>query len=368
MSGVCGFIVALAIFCGIISIIWWLIAAIMKKNIKIPFRIGMSCVVVVIVFTIIGTVTWTKTDEYQEYLKEKVAEDSEKAEQESQEEELARLQKQEISENEEQIETESESTDEEIEAEPQFNEQENETEELRQESTEVNSIANVKSEETENVFYENLSLDTDKYDGRTVVTTVIVSSCVNLKKEYYITSSMDANSNNIKIYTDSENDFDSGEYITVKGIVDIGDYDEVQIKDSEIMEIGDAAKQNWEDGMENYIEEFKAVAEKPTYDDLMRYPDSYNESKVVVSITITKVEPDGMIFDGKIQATMNGEEILISDGRENREPRLQEGDMVTIYGFGKGLATVKEYDKSGIIPKVVNKYNIPEISIRYLEF
>ena len=71
MSEVSAFIVAIAMICCVASVIWWIIAAVTKKNIKIPFRVGITCVAVVVVFTIIGTISWTKTDDYQEYLAEK---------------------------------------------------------------------------------------------------------------------------------------------------------------------------------------------------------------------------------------------------------------------------------------------------------
>ena len=87
MSEVSAFIVAIAMICCVASVIWWIIAAVTKKNIKIPFRVGITCVAVVVVFTIIGTISWTKTDDYQEYLAEKAAEDAKKEEQEREEEE-----------------------------------------------------------------------------------------------------------------------------------------------------------------------------------------------------------------------------------------------------------------------------------------
>lgn len=110
MSSICGFLVAIILILGLpISVIWLIVFAIKKKKIKAPLISIASCVVAMIVFTVIGTVSWTKTDDYQEYLAEKAKEDSERAEQEKQKEELERLQEHESSEKAKQEESTTES-------------------------------------------------------------------------------------------------------------------------------------------------------------------------------------------------------------------------------------------------------------------
>lgn len=99
----------------------------------------------------------------------------------------------------------------------------------------------------------------------------------------------------------------------------------------------------------------------------MRYPDSFRGKMVTVEVNVEIVETDGILFDGKIKAQMEGGELLITDGREVREPRIQEGDTFTLYGFGKGLATVKVKNGSGIFADTVDEYNIPEVSLRHME-
>ena len=104
-------------------------------------------------------------------------------------------------------------------------------------------------------------------------------------------------------------------------------------------------------------------AETPSYEDLMRYPDTYKSKKIVINVVITEVEPDGIIFDGDIVGEYEGQEIAFDDNRLTKEPKLLEGDAVTIYGYGKGTATMKI--KQGL--KTIDEYNIPMIDIRYLE-
>ena len=216
------------------------------------------------------------------------------------------------------------------------------------------------------IFYEQILTDYSDYIGKRIKTTIIVSSCVNLKDEYYITSDMDANRNTLKVYTEAENNFEPNEYLTVIGSFEKDGY-EYLLSDVEIIESGENAKNNWNNELSEYLDYFKATAEHVTYDNLMRYPDSYREKRVVVAAVIEDVEPDGILFNGKIKANMDGNELLINDGREIREPRLQAGDSVTIYGFGKGLANVKVKDGSGLFAETVYEYSIPEISIRYVE-
>jgi hypothetical protein len=180
----------------------------------------------------------------------------------------------------------------------------------------------------------------------------------------------------LTIYLQNYSEFNEGEYITIAGIVD---EDKYTIKEADIICTGDEAENEYNDKRIDYEErkeveaqeiekDFKETAESPTYDDLIRYPDSYKERKIKISCTIVRVEPDGLILDGDIEAKMAGEQIALYDGRKTKEPKLREGDSDTIYGYGKGTTTVKVKDVSGIIPKTVDKYSIPAIDIRYIEF
>lgn len=220
--------------------------------------------------------------------------------------------------------------------------------------------------QVDSAFYELFLSNPDNYIGKEIETTIIVSSCVNMKKEYYISSEMDANRNALKVYTDTENNIDSGEYITVCGTFK-KENEEYILSDGRIIQTGNSAKDNWEREFSDYISYFKENADYVSYDDLMRYPESYRYKMIAVQVKVEKVETDGVLFEGKIKAQMEGKDLLINDGREVREPRIQEGDSFMAYGFGKGLATVKVKNGSGMFSDTVNKYNIPEISLRYME-
>lgn len=64
MSGLCGFIVAIDIMVGVASVIWLIIAEILKKNIKKPLISFITCIVVAVVFTIIGIFSWINENDY----------------------------------------------------------------------------------------------------------------------------------------------------------------------------------------------------------------------------------------------------------------------------------------------------------------
>lgn len=215
-------------------------------------------------------------------------------------------------------------------------------------------------------FYENFISNFQDYDGKKVKTTILVSSCTNLKKKHYITSSFDGNDDFIEVYTKEENNYEQGDYVTVVGTLEQGDY-EYEMHDSEIIATGSEAENNWNNEFEEYLTYFSENSDSPSYDDLMRYPDTYKNKRIILQLKIKNVEPDGIIFDGNITAELNGQEVLVSDKRENREPRLQTGDTITAYSYGGGLATVKVKDGSGIFASTVDKYNIPQVNVRYLE-
>lgn len=242
---------------------------------------------------------------------------------------------------------------------------------------------NDNKEQYEDIFFYDLIDNIGAYNGRYVRTTVKVYTCHQTETESYIQSEYSdydliGKMDNIKIYPDNYQDFQSGEYITVEGRIAKKENSDVLVN-AHIIFYGIESEKEFEDGLskvkeqkteqiEREKEEFLENAQSPSYDDLMRYPDSYKEMRIKVKVKIVRVEPDGIIFDGDIEATLNGETVALYDGREIKEPKLREGDSVTIYGCGKGTTTVKVQDISGWIPKTVDKYDIPAIDIKYIIF
>ena len=114
-------------------------------------------------------------------------------------------------------------------------------------------------------------------------------------------------------------------------------------------------------------ESFIASCIDVTYDDLRRYPDSYEDVPIKLTIYASDVEPDGWIFPGDIIATFNGEELAVYDDRKIREPRIMEGDTVTVYAVGYGLTKMQVKQKGVLFNKTVDEYDVPTIKIKYTE-
>lgn len=240
-----------------------------------------------------------------------------------------------------------------------------------------------KEEPYTDVFFYTLIDNIDDYNSKNIRTVIEVDRCYETGEIPHIVSEYTdydfcEKLDNISVYPDNYQEFPKGEYITVEGKVAKDESSDV-IANAHIVEYGEDSEKRFNEELEFFKEqrEERLKAEKetfieeattPTYDDLLRYPDSYKEIKIKVDVKIVRVEPDGIIFDGDIEATLSGETVALYDGRTTKEPKLREGDSVTIYGYGKGTTTVKVQDVSGILPKTVDKYDIPAIDIRYIDF
>lgn len=235
-----------------------------------------------------------------------------------------------------------------------------------------------RDEEVKEIFAIDLLENWDSYIGDRITVSFEVSSIREYDDEFKIESNYyDGINSRLKASSKDNLGIKENDWITVTGIVGDDIYD--GLYDAKINDVGDkpkeiftTAKADYDERKrieaEEYEENFKNNVETPSYDDLLRYPDSYKEKQIKISAKIVRVEPDGVIFDGEIEATMGGETIALYDNRETKEPKMREGDSVILYGYGKGTTTVKVQDVSGWIPKTVDKYDIPAIDIRYIDF
>ncbi len=122
------------------------------------------------------------------------------------------------------------------------------------------------------------------------------------------------------------------------------------------------------------FDDFKADCISVSYEELMRYSDTYKTQKIAVSLYISEVEPDGLIFDGTIWAKMAGQQCVLTDDRSKKEPKILTGDRVTVYGYGAGLTKVKRYLKgTGILgtdlfATTISEWEVPVIKATYVVF
>ncbi|MBO5387311.1 MAG: PASTA domain-containing protein [Lachnospiraceae bacterium] len=138
-------------------------------------------------------------------------------------------------------------------------------------------------------------------------------------------------------------------------------------------------EQRLKEAKEKEIQKLKESAQNVSYDDLMRYPTTYEETPIKLTVKVTKLEAEsflGIQYDTSIWATYEGETLILEDDREIQEPALLEGDTVTIYGYGNGKSTIditqKEYQGSLVFgfsyDKTVDSYEVPSIRVQYVEF
>lgn len=225
----------------------------------------------------------------------------------------------------------------------------------------------------EEIFDLDLRENWNDYYGKYIRTTFEVDRC---EDEYIDSSYKDGY---LRIYPNNYREFEYGDYITITGKLDgkTGSY--IEIKDAHIEAYGNDALLAYNEELSAYNERkaieaaeyeasFKEEAEKVSYENLARYPDTYKDIKLKITVSIKEVKKkDSLLFADSYIASMSGNEIAIYDERDTKEPKLLEGDKAIIYGYGKGLTEIKTYDRSGIIPKVIDKRKIPAISIEFIE-
>ena len=229
------------------------------------------------------------------------------------------------------------------------------------------------------IYYADFIEHLDDYIGMYITTSFPVNNCDNNNQEL---EAADINNSGIymKVYPDNYQHIDYDEFVTVTGLVTAESSRYPQMINAHIEEIGDDAAQKYDTAKAKYDEIKKQEAEEyekkfreksisVSYDELSRYPDTYKTTAIKLKVKITDVEPDGIILPGHYEATIFGtsQKISVYDDRELQEPKLLKGDIVTIYGYGNGLTTIKVQDTSGLVPKTVDKYTIPSNDIKYVD-
>ena len=247
---------------------------------------------------------------------------------------------------------------------------------------ESKSTEGLTKESYEDVFFYSLMDNKEHYNGESVRTVIQVYGCYQTENESYVRSqnsdySIVENSADLKIYPDNYQEFESGEYITVEGRL-AKDGSEDILANAHIVDFGANSKNIFESDLAIYVAERNQILQQEkesfiescvsvSYDELRRYPDSYMDVPIKLTIYAKDVESDGWIFPGDIIATINGEEIAVYDDRTVREPRITKGDTVTIYAVGYGLSTMKVKQKGIVFSKTVDEYDVPAVKIKYTD-
>ena len=117
------------------------------------------------------------------------------------------------------------------------------------------------------------------------------------------------------------------------------------------------------------FERFKEEAEAVNYETLMRYPETYTGRQISITVRIIQEKLDSWfgLAQGGFLGTVNGNELVIRDNRDIKEPRVVVGDRVVIYGHGTGLAKMKQQERGLIFNRTVDEWEVPEIEIVFVE-
>ncbi|MEE3471832.1 MAG: PASTA domain-containing protein [Butyrivibrio hungatei] len=126
------------------------------------------------------------------------------------------------------------------------------------------------------------------------------------------------------------------------------------------------------------LQAFKDSTQVIGYEDLYRYPETYEETPLKINATITKIEDSrllGITYNLSYWATYEGETVILYDDRSVQEPTLKVGDKITAYGYGDGKSTIdikqKEYQGSLLIGfsynKTVDSYYVPKIKVEHFD-
>lgn len=237
----------------------------------------------------------------------------------------------------------------------------------KKENTE-NEEENTENEEEKNdsIFHGEIGLNKSYYIGKEVTTS--------FKCDYIISDMTEISSESNLCYGGIEaifkepQDVSVGEYITVSGLL-CEEYGATTLKDSVIICKGTEAQENYNNEFNLFKEEFMN-SEAVSYEDLTRYPDTYKDKKFKLEVDISDVESDGVFLNGTITGLIPGtdNEIAIYDYRQNREPRIKEGDKLTIYVVGNKTTTVKIKNGKGLFAETLDEYEIPCVYLQFIEF
>lgn len=124
---------------------------------------------------------------------------------------------------------------------------------------------------------------------------------------------------------------------------------------------------------------FKENCTFVSYEDLLRYPVTYETTSIKLNCKIDKVEISkllGIKYATVYWGILDGQTIIIHDTRVIQEPTLREGDSITVFGYGNNLDIIdkkqKAYQGSLLLGfsynKTIDTYEVPSVNLKYVEF
>ena len=242
-----------------------------------------------------------------------------------------------------------------------------------EEETEDVAVERVEQQNYEYVFCAYLIDDAQKYNNKYISTIIPVDNVTDNRMSTVVEGLYPGiSSKNI-----DTSGISSGDWVKLSGKVNAKYAYDIEFTDATLEKVDRPS--TFDADMERFIQgkhdaailerdKFITTAESVSYEDLRRYPDTYEGKPLKLTITVTEAKPDGAIMHGDIMATYEGQEIAVYDGRAVREPRLMTGDTLTIYAQGNGLDKIQQKDGSGLFAKTINEYEIPCVRLVYTDF
>ena len=118
--------------------------------------------------------------------------------------------------------------------------------------------------------------------------------------------------------------------------------------------------------------DFKANAAAVSYEDLLRYPTTWKDKPVYLTVTVKEIAyPDGFM-----DALLNGTQylcmipgtddlLIVYDLRDVKEPTIMEGDTISFYGYPDDLGIVRTYNPNKFFNNTISRTEVPQVYIKY---
>lgn len=166
-------------------------------------------------------------------------------------------------------------------------------------------------------------------------------------------------------------DLKPGDFITATGLVQGRMFKILYLENVNISATGDGPAQLYAQQKDAYAssvaqaqansqQEFANSCQRYNYEDLVRYPDSYEDSPITDTVVVEQVMPGGFLTSEGYRCYEVGteNEIVLLDDRENKEPKFVEGDTVTVYGTYYGTEKMERLFTG-------EKVSVPCINFQY---
>ena len=220
------------------------------------------------------------------------------------------------------------------------------------------------------LYYLDLYENYEQYENQYVTIYVPVDSVD--KEDVLVKGEIDGMGEICLTLLEPRSDLKQGDFITATGLVKGRMFKILYLENVNIAATGNEPAQLYAQqkgtydasvaqAQANNQQEFANSCQKYNYEDLVRYPDTYEDKPITDTVVVKQAMPGGFLTSEGYRCYEVGteNEIVLLDNRENKEPKFVEGDTVTVYGTYYG-AEKMERVLTG------EKVSVPCISFQYV--